>query len=215
MVAPPRPSPASPFRIARGTLQPVAQRYRLGRVAVVVLVAVLASAVMSRAQSRAADAEARWQPDGVGLVVVRPVDAGALLDTDDVAPIPLPRLLRPADALEVLPDRARTTTALAPGEVIRADRLDTTPGSAIAAALGPDEAAFVISADDLAAVVGDTVRVFDAATGREVVGRALVVQRSDTHLSLAVGASDISSMIRALGSGGVIAAIVRADHAAG
>ena len=210
MAAPPRPSPSSPLTtVLGGHIRAASARYRLPRVLVAVVVAMAGASIVARAQSHAADAAAAWQPSAPVLVVVQPIEAGAPIPAEAITRRPVPEGLRPADALHDLPDGARATAALAPGEILRSARLHHEAASALAALLPHDQLAFRIAADGLDATPGDTVRLYDLATGRIVVGAALVLIRDDASITVAVPEREAPDLIGALGGGGVVAAITQ------
>ena len=86
-------------------------------------------------------------------------------------------------SLDELPADARATSALVPGEILRAGRVIGSAASALAALLPHDHLAFRVAADGLGASPDDTVRLFDLATGRVVVVAARVLIRDDATAS--------------------------------
>ena len=65
----------------------------------------------------------------------------------------------------------------------------------------------VVEQHGLIAVAGDTVRLFDLATGTVAVERATVLLVDETGLTVAVPETEASRLLAALGAAGVVPAI--------
>ena len=174
------------------------------------VIALVVATVVARANERATLAAAAWETtDRRVLVAATDISAGQIIDGRAVALRAVPVGLLPDDALHDLPPAARATTDLTTGEILRAARVDAAAASPVAAQLSDGHLAFSVPAGDLAATIGDTVRLYDLSTGSTAVRHADVLAVDDDQLTVAVAEHDATRLIAALGAGGVIAAISR------
>lgn len=157
-----------PFR-PRRSLRPV--RPRLPRRAVLWYLAAAAltvatGLVVNGALSRAQAAEASYGEAQPVVVVARPVEAGAVLEPDDIEVRAWPRALVPDGVLSDPPTGRTALVDLAPGEALVGSRVSGTDATGAAGRLAADERAVSVpvAVPGLPLEVGDSVDVLAGGT---------------------------------------------------
>lgn len=191
-----------------GTIRAANARYRLPRVLAVVIIAFAAAAIVARANDRASSAAALWEvSDAPVLVAVRDIPAGGIIEAAAVTLQAVPVGLLPPDAMHDLPPSSRSTTGLVAGEILRSARTDPRAASAITALLPCNHLTFSVLADERIISIGDTVRLYDLATGSVAVRSAEVLVVDEGRITVAVAEIDAPRLIAAISAAGVVAAI--------
>lgn len=184
----------------------LASRRRPGRVALAAALALGAFQVNARAEDRAERARRAWGEHETVWVATSPIDAGAVIHPDAVAPRQLPRAALPDDAATSSPVGRRTAVALAAGESIRSARL--AGRGPIAAQLADDEGAIGLTVAAPHVVPGDIVDLHSQLTGERVAAGARVLRVDDDVPVVAVAEADLAALVRTFTTGDVVAVVV-------
>lgn len=142
-----------------------------------------------------------WQAD-------RPLDAGQVLGPADVRRVALPPIALPLDAVIDNPVGRRVSVAIAPGEILRAERLAGPGDSANASLVGPGRGALTLAADAPHLDQGDRVDLYALLDGSVLATDAEVIAIADTAPVVAIGDSDLPAVIQALSFGDVVPVLV-------
>ena len=218
-----RRSPTLPVRLPHRYDVALALRRRpRARRAVVVALAALCGIAVTGVVQRAEQAAAAWGSSVPVLVATEDLQPGERLDGTNTRVEPRPRPLVPPGALSGLPDGGRLAEAVYAGEPIREERLTSAGLSAVAARLPAGTRAIAIPvAPGLvpSLALGDRVDVLvalpaeaagDGPPGFTLATNVLVVDVSETAVTIAVPADAAPRIAVAFGTGAVTLALVGA-----
>lgn len=212
MSTPDRASLRSPFRSPAAfvsAIQARIRRHRLGRLSVLILVGAALLTRLFGEIDAAESARARWAPDAVAWTVMIDVEAGSLLEPDDVAIVSVPPGLLPEAAMIDDPAGLRARVDLAAGEIILGHRVGAE--LSVHAARTPTGAGTIAldRTSDLFSV-GDRVDLHDQIDGFPLATNAVVVAVTDGDVAIAVPDASVAEVVRGMGRGGVIV-VLRSD----
>ncbi len=196
----PRLTPRSAWESARGWLR----RWQAIRWFGAVLLALLLTATVDRANRNAREAAAGWGVTEPVWVTTRSVSAGDVLGVDDVEQVGVPAHAIPGDHVLTDPTGTLARVDLGSREILRTPRLDPSGRSALAALVPDHHGALPIRVDADLFTVGDPVALHALADGRAVSDTALVVSVDTGWVGVAVDELDLPAAIAELARGGLV-----------
>ena len=212
-----RPKPSSRRRVRPGLLLRRQPRLRWALAAVAALGTTTAVASVVERAERAQEA---WGPGRPAVIITRDLAPGDRLDVTNTDVVQTPRALIPPGAPSALPPNARVRARVYRGEVLLAAHLAPAAATALSARMSPGTRAVAIPAEPAttpALRIGDRVDVLVALApeaagpgplGFAVAPAAMVVDVSDTAITVAVAAALAPRIAVALGQGAVTLALV-------
>jgi len=219
------PTRRRPGRLALGAAPPWWRRSpgRVGRWVLAAGLGLTAAAVVGGATGQAGDAADGWGASTTVVVARHDLEPGHAITADDVTRRTLPVAAVPNRAFTGDPTGRVVTSPIGTGEIVSGLRL-APDGARGVAALVPDgrrAVAVPIEGTGLHLRVGDHVDVFapgagDAGTTRPdradrtgpAAAAAVVVEVTDTAVTVAVDPSDVAALARALGQGTPVLALI-------
>jgi hypothetical protein len=171
---------------------------RWPRLAVAAGLIIIATQPLVAAQRQSESVAAGWA-EAEAWVVRDEIAAGAAISAAAVARLPVPRLLRPVDAVTESPIGQSTGVRLVAGEIVRATDLATMPH-------GTGAIELQVPAGHLA--IGDTVDLYDLLSGDPVATGATVIDLQDQHPTIAIATGEVGAVVRSLTNGEVVPVLV-------
>lgn len=171
---------------------------RWPRLAVAAGLIIMATQPLVAAQRQSENVAAGWA--GAEAWVVRDeIAAGAAISAAAVTRLPVPRLLRPVDAVTESPIGRTSGVRLVAGEIVRTTDMATMPHNTGAIELQ-------VPARHL--TIGDTVDLYDLLSGDPVATGATVIELHDQLPTIAITTAEVGAVVRSLTNGEVVPVLV-------
>lgn len=203
MPEPGRP-PVVDLRARAASLRRTLRRSRLPRLALVVVAGWAIGSWLASVDETARRARTAWGSETTVWVVRHDVPAGDLIGPGDVELRRLPVAVVVPGAVEADPTGRRVRDPLVAGEPVHPVRLAGASLGAVAARLPEGTVALTLAHDGAMLEIDDRVDLHGLLSGARLARDAEVLAVDETRFAAAVGRDEVTTVVRALTTGGVV-----------